>query len=257
MEGDKLSPHIFLFLSQGEDREAKTDSINTSQLSEQHLHCFSHTHSGMSSYSQHSPQQTPGMSNNINLPCDSSRTSLLSSPQPPSELNSSCFTHRWESSVIHSQQIQSFCDSNATAVNNMAATSCYTTSKLTTGSLSPDVKTSSSTHLSQVHLSRATVGLVGVPQPSNNNMLDNETLLPSKPFTYTEAPDFQDTRDQSSNSGRHDTGNKYQSFFFSGQLHGYSPAECLTSGVRPVQSCQDTTEDTSSSDDEGKLIIEL
>lgn len=267
----------------------------------------------MSSYSQHSPQQIPSTVKNINLPSDSSQTGLLNSPQPPSDLNSFCFSHQWESSVIHNQQTQIFCDShssqhikaqaqltdaqnalsesnpqqtfshqdqkqtsitmsvkkgNSTAGNSMAATSCCTgtTSMLTLGSLSPDVKTSSSTQPSQVHLSRATVGLaVGDPQASNNNMLDNKTLLPSKPFTYPEAADYQDTRDktqndytnQSSNSGRPDISSKYQSFFFSGQLHGYPPAECLTSGVRPVQSCQDAAEDTSSSDDEGKLIIEL
>nr|XP_046237744.1 zinc finger protein 831 isoform X2 [Scatophagus argus] len=100
------------------------------------------------------------------------------------------------------------------------------------------------------------------PQPSNNNVLE---ILPSKPFAYPEPADFQYTKDNSpndytshsSNSGRPDISNKYQSFFFSGQLHNYRPAECLTSEVRPVQSCQDYTEDTSSSDDEGKLIIEL
>lgn len=154
---------------------------------------------------------------------------------------------------------------NTTAGNNLAAASCCTTTKLTLGSLSPDVKTSSSTHPSQVQVSRATAGLTGDTQASNNNVLDNNTLLPSKPFTYPEAVDYQDTKDkapndytsQSSNYGRTDISDKYQSFFFSGQLHGYPPAECLTSGVRLVQSCQDDAEDTSSSDDEGKLIIEL
>ncbi|XP_022600748.1 zinc finger protein 831 [Seriola dumerili] len=155
---------------------------------------------------------------------------------------------------------------NITAGNNSTAVSCC--SKSTLGShkspnLSPDVKTLSDTHHRQVshslQVSRATAGWAGI----THNMLDNNTGLPSKPFTHPEPE--QDTTDhapndytmQSSNSGRPDITNKYQPFFLAGQLHGYQPAECLTSEVRPVQSCQDYSEDTSSSDDEGKLIIEL
>lgn len=153
---------------------------------------------------------------------------------------------------------------DATAGHNMAATSHYATGKLTIGSLQPDFKTSSCTHLNPVQVSGAAAGLTEDNQASTNNVLDN-TLLPSKPFTYPETVDYQDTKDkalndyttQSSISGITDTSNKYQSFSFSGHLLGYTPAECLTSGVRPVQSCQDNGEDTSSSDDEGKLIIEL
>lgn len=155
---------------------------------------------------------------------------------------------------------------DTTAGNNVTAVSCCT--KLTLGShkspsLSPDVKTSSSTHLSQV--SYFVAGLTEDTQASNNDVLDNNAVLPSKPFTYPEPDGYQDAKDkapndftsQSSNSGRPDITNKYQSFFLAGQHHGDQAAECLISGVRPVQSCQDYTEDTSSSDDEGKLIIEL
>ncbi|XP_044022927.1 zinc finger protein 831 [Siniperca chuatsi] len=166
----------------------------------------------------------------------------------------------------------SFQQGNTTAGNNITAVSCCT--KLTLGShkslsLPPDVKTPSSACPSQVshsvQVSKATAGLTGDTEASNNNVLDNNTVLPSKPFTYQGPDDYQDTKDnapydftsQSSTSGRPDITNKYQSFFLAGQLHGCQPAECLTSGVRPVQSCQDNTEDTSSSDDEGKLIIEL
>ncbi|XP_070814960.1 zinc finger protein 831 [Chaetodon trifascialis] len=158
---------------------------------------------------------------------------------------------------------------NTDAGHNVTEVSCCT--KLTLGNhktLLPDVKTSSSTHPSQVsyslQVSRAAVGLTGDPKVSNANLLDPDTVLPSKPFTYPQLDDYQDTKDkapgdhtsQTANTGRSDLTNKYQSFFFAGQLHGYQP-ECLTSGVRPVQNCHDYTEDTSSSDDEGKLIIEL
>lgn len=159
-------------------------------------------------------------------------------------------------------------DQRVTAGNNITAVSCCT--RLTAGShksLSPDVEPSSPAHPGQVsysaQVSRATAGLTEDTQASNS-VLDSNTMLPSKPFIYPEPDDYQDTKNrapsdyssQSSNSGRPDITNKYQSFFLAGQLHGYQP-DCLTGGVRPVQSCQDFTEDTSSSDDEGKLIIEL
>ncbi|XP_040889611.1 zinc finger protein 831 [Toxotes jaculatrix] len=168
------------------------------------------------------------------------------------------------------KQTQCAQQGNATEGNNSTAVSCCT--KLTLGSHrspspSPDVKTSSTTNHCQVshslQVSRPAAGWTGNTQTSNSNMLDNNTGLLSKPFTYPEPA--QETKDrtpddyttQSSNSGRPDVTNKYQSFFFTGHLHGYHTAESLTSGVRPVQSCQDYSEDTSSSDDEGKLIIEL
>uniref|UniRef100_A0A1A8L299 Zinc finger protein 831 n=2 Tax=Nothobranchius pienaari TaxID=704102 RepID=A0A1A8L299_9TELE len=86
-----------------------------------------------------------------------------------------------------------------------------------------------------------------------------------KPFTFLGPDDKQDTfnmtpddlNSQSSSYGKPDLTDKYPSVFMVGSLHGYQPAECLTGGVRPVPVCQDYTEDTSSSDDEGKLIIEL
>lgn len=264
----------------------------------------------MSAYSQHSPQQTSNMSNDVNLSAGSSQT--ICSPQPLLELNNVCVSQHWDS--IHCQPAQILCDSkssqhikervqltdtgksfslielsppktlphqdqkqdqkkpnitlsvqreNTTAGHNMAAASHCATAKLTLGSLQPDVKASPCTHLSPIQGGGAAAGLTEDNQPSTNNVLDN-TLL-SKPFLYSETVDYQDTKDkalndyttQSSISGRTDASNKYQSFSFSGHLLGYTPAECLTSGVRPVQSCQDNSEDTSSSDDEGKLIIEL
>lgn len=159
---------------------------------------------------------------------------------------------------------------STTAGHNVTSEGCF--SKLTLGSnrsLLPDYKTSPATQPRQVsycvQVNRGAAGLSGDPQVSNNNVPSNSSVLPSKPFTYQKSDDYQDTNDRapndytskSSNSGRSDMTNKYQSFFFTGQFHGYQPTECLPSGVRPVQSCQDYTEDTSSSDDEGKLIIEL
>ncbi|XP_071350857.1 zinc finger protein 831 [Trachinotus anak] len=291
---------------EGEDRDFKVDSFKNSWLSEQHLQHLSQMHPGMSEYPPQSPQPAPSMSNNLNLPANSSQANLFDSSQPPLEMNNYYFSQQhWHNNIIHNQQTQFLSESNSsqvmktetqnafsrtesspqqttfshvdlkqtlctqqgniTAGNSCTAVSCCT--KLTLGthkSLSPDVKTSSTTHHCQVphspQGSRTTAGWTGVTQVLNNNMLDINTGLPSKPFTYP--GHRQDTKDQApkdytmqgSNSGRSDITNKYQSFILAGQLH---PAECPTSEVRPVQSCQDYPEDTSSSDDEGKLIIEL
>ncbi|XP_051270853.1 zinc finger protein 831 [Dicentrarchus labrax] len=287
---------------EGEDRKAKADSFKNSWLSEQHLQHLPQSHSGMSEYPQQSAQQAPSTSNNLHLPA-SRETSLFDSPQPPMEMNNFYFSQRhWESS-IHNQRTQILFESSQhvkaqgqltetqnafsrtesgpqqtfshqdqkqegnqgnPAGHDIPAVTCTLGNHK---SLLPDVKTLSSTHLGQVsysvQVSGAAPGLAGDTQASN--MLDNNTLLPLKPFTYPEHADYPDTKDkapndytgQSSNSGRPDITNKYQSFLFAGQLQGYQPSECLSGGVRAVQSCQDYTEDTSSSDDEGKLIIEL
>lgn len=161
---------------------------------------------------------------------------------------------------------------NTAAGNNSAAECCC--NKSTSGShkspsFSSDVKIPSCTHPCQgshpVQVSRVASGLTGDTQATKSKVLDNNTVQPLQTYKYTETDNDHDTKDQAShdytsqnsNSLRADITNKYQPFFLTGQLHGYQPLECLTNAVRPVQSCQDYTEDTSSSDDEGKLIIEL
>lgn len=263
---------------EGEDRTVNVDSFKNCWLTEHHLQHPSQTHSGMSEYPPQSPQPAPSTSNSLNSSAGCSQTSL--------EMNNFYFSQQhWEnsnSSSVHNQQTHILCDSHssqritapaqltetlhafsqlqsssqqtfphqdqkqhAAAGSNIPAVSCC--SEITCGS-SDQVNTSPSAHPGNlscsVHVSRAAAG---------STALDNNTAPPSEPFTYLEPGDYQDTKDKAPNDF-----NKYQSFFLSGQLHGYQPAECLTGGVRPVvQSCQDYTEDTSSSDDEGKLIIEL
>lgn len=224
---------------------------------------------------------------------------IFSSPQPSLEINNFYFSQQqWESGITHDQQTQFMCESSSgqlekthsrltesrpqqpifshqdqkhtlgAQIGNTPAGNSSTAARSTleshrSPSLSPDVKTSSSTNHCLVSHSplgcRATPGWMGF----THNMLDSNTGLPLKPFTQPESG--QETTDHtlsgstmhSSNSGRSDITNKYQPLFLAPQLHGCQPVECLTSEVRPVQSCQDYTEDTSSSDDEGKLIIEL
>nr|XP_015815593.2 zinc finger protein 831 isoform X1 [Nothobranchius furzeri] len=139
-------------------------------------------------------------------------------------------------------------EGHSTAGSSRAATSSYgspTSESPQNRSFSPDFRTLSSIQCS--HRSK-----------------DNQSTE-FKPFTFLGPDDKQDTfnmtpddlNGQSSSYGKPDLTDKYPSVFMVGSLHGYQPAECLTGGVRPVPVCQDYTEDTSSSDDEGKLIIEL
>uniref|UniRef100_A0A1A8G8I5 Zinc finger protein 831 n=1 Tax=Nothobranchius korthausae TaxID=1143690 RepID=A0A1A8G8I5_9TELE len=139
-------------------------------------------------------------------------------------------------------------EGHSTAGSSRAAMSSYGSLTLESPqnrSFAPDFRTLSSIQCS--HLSK-----------------DNQNTE-FKPFTFLGPDDKQDTfnmtpddlNGQSSSYGKPDLTDKYPSVFMVGSLHGYQPAECLTGGVRPVPVCQDYTEDTSSSDDEGKLIIEL
>ncbi|XP_034725066.1 uncharacterized protein LOC117943187 [Etheostoma cragini] len=261
-----------------EDR--KVDSFKDSWLSEQHLHNLSQTHSGMSEYPPQSPHQALSKPINLNHCSISSQKSVSNSPQVPLDMNNFYFSRQhWESSIVHNQQTQILCESDSSQGIRAHATLTETQHALlqiesspqrkptffhpeqqqssisannipgVNSSLLPDVITSPSTHPSQhfysVQVSRASAGLTG------------ETL--SETFTSSELDDYQDNKDTAltdCTSQSSEITNKCHSFYLSGQLRGYEP-ECLPSGVRPAQSCMEYTEDTSSSDDEGKLIIEL
>ncbi|KAK2914546.1 zinc finger protein 831 [Channa argus] len=164
------------------------------------------------------------------------------------------------SSHVDGKRTLSIQQENPTKRDNSSAGRCCTKVHLgrpESPNLSPEAKTPFSTH--HCHISHSLqVGQSRAEWTGNTN-----TGPTTKSFTYP-GPE-QDPKDwkpndyttQGSNSERPDITHKYQSFFLAGQFHGFQPGECLTSGVRPVQSCQDYSEDTSSSDDEGKLIIEL
>ncbi|XP_012728837.2 zinc finger protein 831 [Fundulus heteroclitus] len=153
---------------------------------------------------------------------------------------------------------------NSTGIYRTAEGCCdvFTVDSNKKHSVLPDFKTLSSTYLSQVpKVHRSSGEMTTDIQRLQDNQI---SISPSQPFSFLEPDEKQKTADtpndfinQSCNSGRPDISNKYQSIFMIGPLHDYQPADCLPSGVRPVLSFQDDTEDTSSSDDEGKLIIEL
>lgn len=210
----------------------------------------------MSEYPPQSPQRAPSTSNNSHLPASSIQTSLLNLPQPQQEISHFYIPQEnWESCVTHNQQTQLFCDSSR-----------HLKTQLTEGVFSgaePSPQTFSQQDQSSINViegnSSADVGTLSHCSQVSPACRAGLSGSPSKPFTHPEPGDKHDSMDGASNDfmSQRDNTNKYQSFFMAGPLHGYQPAECLTSGLRPVQSCQDNTEDTSSSDDEGKLIIEL
>lgn len=91
------------------------------------------------------------------------------------------------------------------------------------------------------------------PMSKNTHVVDS----PPEPFTHLDPTMAHEHTGQSSNCGRPDVTNKHQSLFMVSSLYGFQQPEGRGSAVRPVAVCQDSIEDTSSSDDEGKLIIEL
>ncbi|XP_028261471.1 zinc finger protein 831 isoform X2 [Parambassis ranga] len=235
---------------EGEDRKV-------SWVSGQHLQHLSQTHSGMSEYPPQSPQQAPSTSNNIHLPASSIQTSLLNLPQPQQEISHFYIPQEnWESSVTHNQQTQLFCDTSRHLKTTQLTEDVFSGAE-------SSLQTFSQQDQSIINViagnSRADVGTLSYSSQVSPACRAGLSGSPSKPFTHPEPGDKHDSMDRASNDfmSQRDVTNKYQSFFMTGPLHGYQPAECLTSGLRPVQSCQDNTEDTSSSDDEGKLIIEL
>nr|XP_020503009.1 uncharacterized protein LOC109994154 [Labrus bergylta] len=213
-------------------------------------------------------QQTQNLCETISSPLVKAQVQLTETQSAVSQIESDP-TQTQSSSYQEQKQATTALlvqQGKTTSANNNTEGSCCTKVTLESRkSCLPAVKTSSSTsqHSQEsfsAQASEATAGLTADVQASNIPVLDDSTV---QPLPHRE--DYQDSKDkmpndfmsQSSNSETSDNANKYQSFFLAGQLQGYPSAECLTGGVRPVQSCQEYAEDTSSSDDEGKLIIEL
>lgn len=139
-----------------------------------------------------------------------------------------------------------------------SASKCCTTALTPSGHPQSDAITSSRTQTSDAHQSNAdavmTAGISTV-----GNILDSNAF-PSRSFTCPEIADYNSTTDSATHADAGESSNSgaiYSSFFFLSQTHDYPAAESQSGTVRPVQSCQENMEDTSSSDDEGKLIIEL
>lgn len=262
---------FFFFYYKGEDLNVKEESVTNSWLTEQHL---SQTHSGMSEYSPPSCQRVPGTSHSPGV------------PQPPLEANHLHLSQQqWESGITHNQPTPVPCQSKlgkpikaqaqltqpqnvvpqtesrsqqteilshqeekqqTVCIQQETTVSCCTT--ITLGSLSPAAGTSTN----HVQVARsAEADWTGSKQTSDSKAdLDSSCGKPQQDTEPWPPNDY-----TTHTSERSDI--KYQTFFLTGQFHSFQPGEGLNNGVRAVPSCQEESEDTSSSDEEGKLIIEL
>ena len=243
---------ILFSFEQEEDIEVKGNAFQHSWHSEQRS---PQTHSGMSEYPPQIKSET--------LHSAGSGTSLSSCPQAPLEMNNFYF-----SDSTLDQQTQSLCESypnqrikaQAILTERQNALSPIQPSPQQTGTFSQQDQKQSS--ISVQHASYSASELTkcqsGLNQVSNSKVLGHNALLPSEPVPHLQPEDDQDTVVKAANDLRAQSSICGGGVFGCAQLHGYQPAECVPgNGARPVQSCQEHTEDTSSSDDEGKLIIEL
>ncbi|KAJ4941251.1 hypothetical protein JOQ06_027537 [Pogonophryne albipinna] len=232
--------------SEAEDIEVKGNAFKHSCHSEQR---FSQT--GMS--------EDPPQIKSETLHSAGSGTSLSNCPQAPLEMNNFYF-----SGSTLDQQTQSLCESypnqrikaQAISTERQHALFPIQPSPQQTGTFSQQDQKQSSVSVQHSESTKCQSGLNQVS--SSKVLLGHNALLPSEPVPHLQPEDDQDTVVKAANDLRAQSSICGGGVFGCAQLHGYQPAECVpVNGARPVQSCQEHTEDTSSSDDEGKLIIEL
>lgn len=240
---------------------------DSSQLERPLLH-LSHTCSQMSTYPQHGLQQ----SSSTTMCSHSSQRSVA-----PSPANSSASSQQWQN--IHSPSLLMFCTSNhqqIKAPSQPRLVSCpektcvqqqqqdkqkvvaAPASECCTATPAPSRHPESDAITSSCKQSQAATAMTA-ELPTVANILDSNVFT-SKSFMCPEIVDYNSRKDSTTHRDvgeSSSSGAIYSSFFFLGQSHDYTAAESQSSTVRPVQSCQENLEDTSSSDDEGKLIIEL
>lgn len=243
----------------------EANTAGSSQLERPLLH-LPHTCSPLSTYPQHGLQQSSSATmssyssqrsvalshqwQNIHSPsplifCPSNHQQIMALSQPrPAHNSFSSLGSCPEKTCVQQQKPE-----EQKVVAAPASDSCTTT-------LAPsqhpesDAITSSSKQSQAVHTAEL---------PTVDNILDSNVFA-SKSFMCPEIVDYNSRKDSAAHQDAGESSNSgtiYSSFFFLGQSHDYTAAESHSSTVRPVQSCQENLEDTSSSDDEGKLIIEL
>lgn len=275
---------LFFFLNFLLDQQvSEEEHAADSRQSERPLLHLSHTCSETSTYPQHGPQQSSS-----NTVCSHSSHRSLA----PSVTNSFASSQQWEN--IHSQSPQMPCASNMhqqirapsqprAAQNSVSllmscpektivqqqkqdeqkviapsASKCCTTAPAQPRHPDSDATTSSCKQSSEAQRSQAAA--VMTPEiPTVSHILDSNAFS-SRSFMCPEIVDYNSRKDSATHRDAGESSNSgaiYSSFFFLGQSHDYPAAESQSGTVRPVQSCQENLEDTSSSDDEGKLIIEL
>lgn len=227
-----------------------------------------------------SPSQTSGLpvsllKVNVVSPSQQNRESIVQNQQMQAFFESSSSQHaitpqnlftRSETalqSFSHQQQNQSSFhvppqQEEAPESNCRTTGSCsrfLTSESLQHTSFSSDFRTLSSMQFSQICQEDRTPAGLTANMPTSKNMHNTGPL--SEPFTHLDLTTAHEHTGQSNDCGRPDITNKYQSFFMVSSLCGFQPSEGRSGAVRPVSISQNYREDSGSSDDEGKLIIEL
>ncbi|XP_034023246.1 uncharacterized protein LOC117507481 [Thalassophryne amazonica] len=198
-----------------------------------------------------------------------------SAPPPPQQVQSAQLQNLFSQTPLrqtdsqpdHSRQTsvsttiqQVTCDAGGSTVTSCCSKSTAGIHRSKHASLSSDITTSLSNAGSpSVHTSVSKSAMTQDIWVTNRASDIAAGQPPKPPASINQEPKDYTTYDytaQSGNAAGDDIISKYQSYFLVGQLHSYQP-ECMATAVRPVPNCQDYADGTSSSDDEGKLIIEL
>lgn len=240
--------------SKAEDAGVRVDSFPHSWLSDHHLLHHSRIHSGM--YLPQSSGAAPDPSNSPGPPANSAYTAPQSSLQ-----KSNCYLSQHTEGGTDNQQTQVFQEASLNKEPYFEQ-SGKTLSHVETGQqmgifqqdqrcgAENSVISCSSSHRTIVYTSQNHTG----PYPSNSLVLNN----PRRPSNITHNEHIsRDNPPQSCESpvAFLDCGSKYQSLFGATQVYSYQQVDPLRCPLRPIQSGLNL--DDSSSDDEGKLIIEL
>ncbi|KAM8868558.1 zinc finger protein 831 [Synchiropus picturatus] len=239
--------HIVPTEARGEDRKAKAEPPKNIWLSDPHI---SQTKSGMSKCPPLSTERVACLSNNQNLCSSSTETRLSNSPQTEVKMNHSYFSGHLKDVDAHHQQTL-ICEriiDDAVIVPDHSIETCA--SSLIEPTRIHDV--TQTDHQPVQHDTKR-----GAPGGGNAAACRN-TVAPSQPAYsqhHSSIPAATQSTYQEGYSRKSEAANPCHSFLLAAHFHSYQLGPSST--VRPVQACPDYTEDTSSSDEEGKLIIEL
>lgn len=175
-------------------------------------------------------------------PCDVHRAVKTQAQQGASQSSFSLIKSRPQKTSVHHQKQDELTGTAASALPPLQRPE------------SSAVTSPSCHQTSGAHPGRAAATSTAEP-PTFADILDSSGTCPQENVDYDNAAkDSAALRDAGEGGG---CGPMYSSFFFLGQTQDFPAAEGHAGSVRPVQGCQEDTGDGSSSDDEGKLIIEL
>lgn len=224
--------------NKAEDPRVKADSFPNSWISEQHLQHLFHTPSGMSIYPPQSSGSSPKVSSLPALPNNTDYCNL-----PPSLLLN-CYSSQ-ESGMDH-LQAQALCEANLNKLSVKEPQQTDISNSQARCEEKLDQRLEDENCLVTATTKRSHISELTKIYQSSTVFIN--PMRQSEPF-YSEHI----SRDEPQESL--DATTKYPSLFGAGLSYSYQPGDPQSSAVRVVQTSVE--QEDSSSDDEGKLIIEL